>query len=77
MAAKERDGSQRGTLRRGGDQPNRIIGPAVHEAINRGFVVGREVLIGTIPALWWATTSPASVGSSATSIRWWCALPWA
>jgi hypothetical protein len=51
MAAKERDGSRRGTLRRGADQPGRIIGPAVHEAINRGFVVGREVLIGTIPGI--------------------------
>jgi hypothetical protein len=51
MAAKEREGSRRGTLRQGPDQPGRVIGPAVHAAIARGFVIGREVLIGTVPGI--------------------------
>jgi hypothetical protein len=51
MTAKERKDSGRGTLREGPDQAGRVIGPAVHAAIARGLVVGREVLIGTVPGI--------------------------
>jgi hypothetical protein len=51
MTAKERNGSRQGPLRRGPDQPGRVIGSAVHAAITKGFVVGREVLVGTIPGI--------------------------
>lgn len=51
MAAKERDDLRRGTPKQGLDQPGRIVGLAVHDAISRGFVVGREVLVGSIPGI--------------------------
>jgi hypothetical protein len=51
MAGKARTGSRRGTLREGPDQPGRTIGPVVQSAIARGFVIGREVLIGSIPGI--------------------------
>ncbi len=51
MTAKERKDSRRGTQRQGPDQPGRVIGPAVHAAISRGFVVGCEVMVGSIPGI--------------------------
>lgn len=51
MAAKESKGSHPGKHRQDAGQPGRSIGSAVNAAINQGFVVGREVLVGTIPGL--------------------------
>jgi hypothetical protein len=51
MAANEHTDSRRGTLDQGPDRSGRVIGPAVHAAIARGFVIGREVLIGAIPGI--------------------------
>ncbi|MFA4969977.1 MAG: hypothetical protein WC540_10135 [Sulfuritalea sp.] len=51
MAAKERNGRRPGKLAQDSEQPGRVIGSAVNVAINRGFVVGREVLVGSIPGI--------------------------
>ena len=51
MAAKEGKGVRRGTLRQGPDQSGRAVGPAIHAAIARGFIVGCEVLVGSIPGI--------------------------
>lgn len=51
MAAKERNGSGPGKVRRDPERPGPVIGTAVSAAINRGFVVGREVLVGSIPGI--------------------------
>ncbi|MCX7156778.1 MAG: hypothetical protein NTW45_10110 [Rhodocyclales bacterium] len=51
MAAKERNGRRPGKLSQDSEQPGRVIGSAVNVAINRGFVVGREVLVGCIPGI--------------------------
>lgn len=51
MAAKVRKGTRPGKVQRPSDLPGRRIGPAVSAAIEQGFVVGREVLIGNIPGL--------------------------
>jgi hypothetical protein len=51
MAAKDRNGLRPGTIRRDAGQPGRKIGSAVNVAIVRGFVVGREVLVGSIPGI--------------------------
>ena len=51
MAAKEREDVLRGTPRQGPGQSGRGIGSAVHGAIARGFVIGCEVLIGSIPGI--------------------------
>lgn len=51
MAAKVRKGTRPGKVQRPSDPPGRRIGPAVSAAIEQGFVVGREVLIGNIPGL--------------------------
>ena len=51
MAAKERNGRRPGTLSQDPEQPGRVIGSAVNVAINRGFVVGREVFVGCIPGI--------------------------
>lgn len=51
MTAKERDGT-RGRKR--GDDPEstgRVVASAVNAAISRGFVIGREVLVGSIPGI--------------------------
>lgn len=46
MAARERKG-----VGEGPDRSGRGVGPAVHAAIARGFVVGCEVLVGSIPGI--------------------------
>jgi hypothetical protein len=51
MAAKEREGRRSGKSRHDSERPGRTIGSAVNAAINSGFVVGREVLVGSIPGI--------------------------
>jgi hypothetical protein len=51
MAAKERKGSRPRRIRQVSEPPGRSIGSAVNTAINLGFVIGREVLVGNIPGL--------------------------
>ena len=51
MAAKERNGSHPGKVRKDPERPGPGIGSAVTVAINRGFVVGREVLVGNVPGI--------------------------
>ena len=51
MAAKERNGRRPGKVPQDSEQPGRVIGSAVNVAISRGFVVGREVLVGSIPGI--------------------------
>ena len=51
MAAKERKGSRPGKAQQDCEPPGRSIGFAVNAAINLGFVVGREVLVGQVPGL--------------------------
>ncbi|MDK9703345.1 MAG: hypothetical protein OEL20_09410 [Sulfuritalea sp.] len=51
MAAKERNERRPAKPGQGAEQPGRVIGSAVSVAINRGFVVGREVLVGSIPGI--------------------------
>ena len=51
MAAKGRKGSRPGKVQVDSDRSGRSIGSAVNAAINRGFVVGREVFVGSIPGI--------------------------
>lgn len=51
MAAKERKGSRPGKIQQDSEPSGRGIGFAVNAAINQGFVVGREVLVGKVPGL--------------------------
>lgn len=51
MAAKVRKGSRPRKIRQDPEPPGRSIGSAVNAAINLGFVIGREVLVGNIPGL--------------------------
>ena len=51
MAAKERKGSRPGKAQQDSERSGRTIASAVNVAINKGFVVGREVLIGSIPGI--------------------------
>ena len=51
MVAKVRKGSRSGDVQQGRKSPERNTGSAVNAAIKLGFVVGREVLVGTVPGL--------------------------
>lgn len=51
MAAKERNGSRPGNVQQDPESLGRVVGSAVSAAIGRGFVVGREVLVGSIPGI--------------------------
>jgi len=51
MAAKERKGSRPGKTQQDSGRSGHTIGSAVNVAINRGFVVGREVFVGSIPGI--------------------------
>jgi hypothetical protein len=51
MAAKEREGKRQRTRVQDPELGGRSIGSAVTVAISRGFVVGREVLVGSIPGI--------------------------
>lgn len=51
MAAKKRTGSRPAKIQQSETQPGQTIGPAIHAAIGRGFVVGSEVLVGNVPGI--------------------------
>jgi hypothetical protein len=51
MVAKEHTGPVPGKGRRDSKRPACGVGTAVTAAINKGFVVGREVLVGSIPGI--------------------------
>lgn len=51
MADKERKGLHQKIAPRDVSLKGRCIGAAVTLAMNRGFVVGREVLLGTVPGI--------------------------
>ena len=51
MNARGRNGLHPGMARRDSDRRGRGPGSAVSAAINRGFVVGREVLVGSVPGI--------------------------
>lgn len=51
MAAKERNGSRPGKLRPDSRSAGPAIGTVVSVAINRGFRIGREVLVGRVPGI--------------------------
>jgi hypothetical protein len=51
MADKVRKGSRSGMVRHDNEPPDRNIGSAVNAVIQEGLVVGREVLVGTVPGL--------------------------
>ena len=51
MAAKERNGTRPGRGRKTAEQDGRAIVSAVSIAINHGYVVGREVLVGNVPGI--------------------------
>lgn len=51
MAAKKPDGSRPRKARQDSERLGGVIGSAVGNAISRGFVVGREVLVGSIPGI--------------------------
>jgi hypothetical protein len=51
MATKERKGSRPEKAKQDSSRLGSVIGCAVSTAITRGFVVGREVLVGSIPGI--------------------------
>lgn len=51
MAAKERNGRRPDKFLQDREQSGPTVGAAVNAAINRGFVIGREVLVGSIPGI--------------------------
>ncbi len=51
MANKERKGLRQKSTQQDASMKGRVIGAAVNLAMNRGFVVGREVLLGTVPGI--------------------------
>lgn len=51
MAAKEHRGSRPKNSRQEIEGGGRSVGATVNAAISRGFVVGREVLVGSIPGI--------------------------
>jgi len=51
MAAKERTGSRPGKHQPGPPAAGKTCAAAIHAAMQRGFVVGREVLVGTVPGI--------------------------
>lgn len=51
MNAEERTPSNEGMFRKSRARLGRVIESAVSAAIGRGFVVGREVLVGRIPGI--------------------------
>ncbi len=51
MAARERTGSRPGKYQQSEAPSSRMAGPSVSAAISRGFVVGREVLVGSVPGI--------------------------
>lgn len=51
MSAEERNTERKGSFRKSRERLGRVIESAVNIAINRGFVVGREVLVGKVPGI--------------------------
>ena len=51
MATRERKGSRPEEMNQDSQRRGGVIGCAVSAAITRGFVVGREVLVGRIPGI--------------------------
>ncbi len=51
MGARDREGTDHGKIRRDSAGRRDAIGAAVNAAISRGFVIGREVMIGSIPGI--------------------------
>ena len=51
MAVKEHNGSRPGKVQQDRERLGHVVGSAVSAAISRGFVVGREVLVGSIPGI--------------------------
>ncbi len=51
MGARDREGTDHGKIRRDSTGRRDAIGAAVNAAISRGFVIGREVLVGSIPGI--------------------------
>lgn len=51
MTAKEREGRRPGKVRQDAERFGGTVGSAVNAAIGRGFVVGREVLVGSVPGI--------------------------
>lgn len=51
MAARSRDGSRPGKTNAAAKRAGKVGSSAVSVAIRKGFVVGREVLVGRIPGI--------------------------
>lgn len=51
MVAKKRDARRAGKVQQGREMLGGTVGSAVNVAISRGFVVGREVLVGRVPGI--------------------------
>lgn len=51
MAVKQRKGSHPGKVQLEAGRAGGDIGSVVTIAINRGFVIGREVLVGRVPGI--------------------------
>lgn len=51
MSAEERTTSRPGGFRKSRERLGKVIESAVNMAIHRGFVVGREVLVGKVPGI--------------------------
>jgi len=51
MAARKRTGSHPDKVGQSGVGKPAVISSAIHAAIGLGFVVGREVLVGTVPGI--------------------------
>lgn len=51
MANNKREGLRQKSIRQDASLKSRSIGAAVNLAMNRGFVVGREVLLGAVPGI--------------------------
>ena len=51
MNARDREGTDHGKIRRDSARRRDAVGAAVNAAIGRGFVIGREVMVGSIPGI--------------------------
>ena len=51
MGARDREGADHGKVRRYSAGRRHVVGAAVNAAISRGFVIGREVMVGSIPGI--------------------------
>ena len=51
MGARDREGTDHGRIRRNPAGRRDAVGATVNAAISRGFVIGREVMVGSIPGI--------------------------